>query len=304
MLIGLSVFFNFVFFSKYQNISNTVSAGEERIDSKLLEVDETDWNLSDAVVPFTEDFLRAYYNVPRDKEEREKRQQNLSKYFVNGFDVSRLEVLEDFDGVRNLKSMRFVEIDYSDRQNMNVHFYVTYEVTEYETVEKEVTKGKGDEKKKETVKEEEANTVSDSVEIVVPIVTDGEGYAVKENPSLTNRELTANISIDETQLEGDEVSSTEKEQLEVFLSEFFTSYGVGDEKLPFMAAVENGLKGKIFDSLVIRDSKQQDNGEYQVIVDVVYQNEETSFNSMFTYYLTISKEKNNYFVDEILQGGF
>ncbi|WP_424475706.1 conjugal transfer protein [Oceanobacillus kimchii] len=304
LLIGLSVLFNFIFFSKYQNISNTVAAGEDRIDSKLLEVDETDWHLSDSIVPFTEDFLKDYYNVPRGVEEREERQAKLNQYFVKGFDTSRLEMLDEFDGERNIKSLRYIDTDYTDRFNMNVHFVASYEITEYIVTEKEVTKGKGKKKKTETVKEEEENTISDTVEIVVPVVTDGEGYAVKGNPSLVERNLTADIAAEEIQLEGEEVSSTEKEQLEEFLGEFFTSYGVSDEKLPFMASIEKGLDKMLFHSLAIQNSKIQEDGDYKIIVDVVYQNEETSFNSRFTYYLTLSKEKNNYFINEIKQGGF
>lgn len=304
MLIGLSVLFNFIFFSKYQNISNAVAVGQKKIDEKLLEVDETDLQLKDSIVPFTEDFLRLYYNVPRDIEDRNERLSDLSSYFVRGFDHNRLEELDEFDGQRKIKNLRYIDVDYIDRYNVNVRFVVAYEIIEYLIVEKEVTKGKGKKKKTEIVEEEEENTVSHEVEIVIPVITDGEGYAVKGNPGLIESNLIADIEGEDIQIDGENVSTTEKEHLEDFLGQFFTSYGVSDEKLPFMSSVKNGLNKMLFHSLSIQESKIQEDDEYFIIADVVYQNEETSFNSRFTYYITLSKEKNNYFINEIKQGGF
>jgi len=293
-IIFLSLLFNVIFFSKYQTIRNTVKAGESQIEEKLVQLDEReDTGFSDSVVAFTEDFLKMYYNIPAETESREKRLENMKRYFVRGFDVTSLESIDDFNGERKLIGSRYIETEYLESNKVNVHFNVDYEITETKLAEKEG-------------KEEEAEpiTVQDSVEIVVPVVTDGNGYAVIENPSLMNRDLTAPIQAEKNEMDGEDISTTEKENLNVFLTEFFTSYGMSDEKLPFMANIQRGLHGKILSNVAIQDVSMNEKGDYQMIVDVVYQNEETSFNGMYTYYLVASKEKNNYFVEEIKQGGF
>ena len=293
-VVFLSLLFNVIFLSKYQTIRNTVKAGESQIEEKIVQLDEReDTGFSDSVVAFTDDFLKIYYNIPAETKLREKRLENMKRYFVRGFDVTSLETIDDFNGERKLIGARYIETDYLESNKMNVHFNVDYEITETKLAEKE-----------EKGKKSKPITVKDSVEIVVPVVTDGKGYAVIENPSLMNRDLTATIKAEQNKMEGEDVSTTEKENLNVFLTEFFTSYGMSDEKLPFMANLQRGLHGKILSNLAIQDVAMNENGDYQMIVDVVYQNKETSFNGMYTYYLVASKEKNNYFVEEIKQGGF
>ncbi len=279
LLIFASLFFNVIFFSKYQTIRNNVQASEDRIDEKLYKVEEREVGFSDAVESFGEDFLEVYYNVPAEKESREKRLDTLRNYFVSGFKIEDLESLEDFKGSRSLTDLRYLETKQIDTNKANLVFEVSYEI-------------------------KDKDTVSDSVQIVIPVVSDGKGFAVYEKPSLTSRDFTSDITLDDTSLEGDDVSSTEKEQLDTFLHEFFTSYGVSDEKLPFMANLERGLKRKVLSSAVIRDSAINEEGVYQLVVDVLYQNEETTFNSMYTYYLEATKDKNNYFIENIKQGGF
>ena len=292
-LIFLSLLFNVIFFSKYQTIRNTVKAGESQIEEKLVKLDEREnKGFSDSVIAFTEDFLLIYYNIPAETEAREERLETIKHYFVSGFDVSNLEAIDDFNGERKLTGARYIETEQLDHNKMNIYFNVDYEITENKPVE-----GEKDEKEKST-------NMTDSVEIVVPVATDGNGYAVIGNPSLTNRDLVASIQAEHSEIEGEDVSTTEKERISTFLMEFFTSYGMSDEKLPFMANTERGLRGKILSNLAIQDVAIHENGEYQMIVDVVYQNEETSFNGIYTYYLVVSNEKNNYFVEEIKQGGF
>ena len=238
------------------------------------------------------------------QKDREKRLDDLNRYYVNGFQTSDLERLDEFKGSRSLTDARYIETEYVDEKKANLIFEVRYEIKEIEMVEKEVTKKDGDEEKKETVKKEETNKVKETEQIVVPVVTDGEGYAVTGKPNLVNRRYVSDITLDDQPLEGDDLTSTENKQLKESLTEFFTSYGVSDDKLPFMANVEQGLKGQIFIDLTIQKVAKQENGNYQIIADVSYQNEETSFNSVYTYYLVGSKEKDKFFIESIKQGGF
>lgn len=308
LVVFSSLFFNVIFFNKYQTIRNNVQASEDRVEEKLYEVEEKEDGFSDAIVTFGEDFLGVYYNVPAEQEEREKRLGALSNYFVNGFKTSELEVLEDFKGERVLNDIRYLETEYVGSNKVNLVYEVSYTINEIKIVEKEVEKKvkDGDDEKTvtETIEEEEEHPVKDAVQVVVPVITDGEGFAVYEKPSLTSRDFISDISIDETPLEGEDISTTDRDQLNDFLHDFFTSYGLSDEKLPYMADVEQGLQGKILSDLVIKQSNVTDEGIYQLIVDVVYQNEETTFNGMYTYYLEATKDKNSYFIENIKQGGF
>lgn len=312
LVICLSLVFNVIFFSKYQTIRNTVKAGENKIEKQLNQVKKTGILNSNSVVTFTENFLKEYYNIPDKKEERDQRLEDLAAFFVNGFDTSTLETIEEFNGSRTLKNVRYVETKRIDKNNANVHFLVNYDITEIEVIEKEIEVKKkekdknGEEKEvteKKTVQEEKPTTINDSVEVVVPVITNGDGFAVTGSPSLISRNFKANIKQEENTIEGQEVASSEREQLKGFLTDFFTSYGVSDEKLPFMAKVERGLEGKIFSNIGI-EKAYEDDGVYKIIVDVNYQNKETSFTSLYTYYLVASKNKNKYFIEEIKQGGF
>lgn len=303
-VIFLSLFFNLIFFMKYQTIRNNVEASENKIDDQLHEVENRKEGFTDSVVSFGQDFLNEYYNVPESPEDREKRLDDLNTYYVNGFKTSDLERLEEFKGSRSLTDARYMETEYMGDNKANLIFEVRYKIKEIEMVEKEVTKKDGDKEKKETVKEEETNEVKETEQIVVPVVTDGEGYAVTGKPSLVNRRYVSDITLDDQPLEGDDLTSTENKQLKESLTEFFTSYGVSDDKLPFMANVEQGLKGQIFNDLTIKNVAKQENGNYQIIADVIYQNEETSFTSVYTYYLVGSKENDKYFIESIKQGGF
>ncbi|WP_163531445.1 conjugal transfer protein [Halobacillus ihumii] len=303
-VIFLSLFFNLIFFMKYQTIRNNVEASENKIDDQLQEVENRKEGFTDSVVFFGKNFLSAYYNVPESPEEREKRLDDLNTYYVNGFQTSDLNRLEEFKGSRSLIDARYMRTEYLGDNKANLIFEVRYEITEIETVEKEVTKKDGDKKKTEIVKEEKPTTIKETEQIAVPVITDGEGYAVTGKPSLVHHRYTSDITLENPSLKGDDLTSAEKEQLKSFLTDFFTSYGVSDEKLPFMADVERGLNGHIFNDLVLQEVVQKENGNYQIIVDVSYQNEETSFKSVYTYYLVGTKENDKYFIESMKLGGF
>lgn len=316
MIIFASLFFNVLFFSKYQTIRNSVKAQQEDVRSELEKVGEDSLINSDAVIYFTKDFLREYVTVPLDKEEREDRQNNLNKYFISGFDTSKLEDFSEFTGNRKLKTVEYIDVDVKSAKEANVYFKVDYEVTQINiseetvveevVVEKENKKGKVKKKKEEVekvVETEEEEVFKRSVYYVVPVVTDGKGFSVLENPSITERSFLAKVDWEEDELEGEKVSSSERESIEDFLYTFFNSYGVSDEQLVYMIDTDTGLKDQIILEQNIKDIVYNDQS-YYVEVDVSYQEKETSLVNIYKYYLIISQQKNSYFVDEIKQGGF
>lgn len=305
-VIGLSLLFNVIFFTKYQAIRNSAKAAEREIEEQLDQVKESDLLNSRSVVVFAEDFLRQYFTIPKDEEGRTTRQDRLQEYFISGFDTGSLENISEFKGERTINSMRFLENERINAEQTKVNFIVSYNITETVIVEETVKKKKkvkddGKEKEKvveEVVEKEEPKTISNIVEIAVPITTDGQGFAVYDYPNITKRDLKSNVKFEEQELAGEELTPTEREALQGFLEDFFTSYGVSDEKLPFMANVENGLSNQTFQEVNIRSSAKQE-GMYETVVDVQYQNSETSLSSFYTYHLTLERDKNTYFITNL-----
>ncbi|MGP4080107.1 conjugal transfer protein [Pseudalkalibacillus sp. R45] len=305
-VIFLSLLFNVIFFSKYQTIRNSVKAQENSIEEQLNQVNQSDLINSHSIVVFTEDFLRNYFTIPEKAEERKSRLESLSTFFVNGYDIQRLGSLEEFKGSRTLKNLQYIETERISSHEANVHFTADYEIIEISEAEEATEKkekreedGKEAEKVRDTVKKQEPKSISNSIEIVVPVTTDGEGYAVYQNPRLVERELKTSMTAEQKELKGEPITSTEQKKLDGFLTEFFTSYGTSDEKLPFMANVERGLRDQVLQSVTILQVVENDKGKYETVVDVQYQNKETTLNSLFTYELTLSRENAKYFIETI-----
>src|SRR5699024_7420855 len=105
LIILASLFFNIIFFSKYQTIRNSVKAQQSDIEKELGKVNEKDILNPDSAIFFTKEFLKQYIAIPEDNEDRDRRKDILSGYFVNGFNLSGLEDLSEFDGKRELTSL-------------------------------------------------------------------------------------------------------------------------------------------------------------------------------------------------------
>lgn len=316
LIVFASLFFNIVFFSKYQTIRDNVKAQQEDVRNELNKVGEDSLINSDAVIHFTRDFLSEYINVPLDEDDRENRQNNLKSYFVSGFDVTKLEDFSSFAGERKIKSIDYIDVDVLSPKEANVYFKIDYEVKQVNIVEETVVeevvvekkdkKGKKKKKKEEVekvVETEEEETFNRSVYYVIPIVTDGTGFSVLENPSITEKSFLAKVDWEKEELDGDKVSATEREGIEDFLYGFFNSYGVSDERLVYMTNEDQGLNDQVIIDQSITNMIYNDEN-YYVEVDVSYQEKETNLINVYKYYLLISQQKNSYFVDEIKQGGF
>ncbi|MCP3029663.1 conjugal transfer protein [Halobacillus sp. A5] len=280
-VIALSLLFNVIFFSKYQTIRNSVKAQQSSIEERIGDVGKADMITSDAVISYTNDFLESYFTIPNDEEEREERMEELSTFYVKGFDTSGLQP-EGFKGSRSIEDLAYLKTDRINGEKTKVHYQVTYEV-------------------REEVEDEDPRTVLNQVEVIVPVVTDGGGYAVYENVRIVQSDLKASIPLEEQELEGEDVTSTDQDSIQSFLENFFTSYGVSDDKLPFMASVEKGLSNQVFESATVQQLVSREEG-YEVIADVEYKDQETSLTSSYTYELELSEtqnETNNYYVETI-----
>jgi Conjugative transposon protein TcpC len=275
----LSLLFNVIFFTKYQTIRNSVKASEENVQDQLKQVENVNLLYSDSINVFTENFLKSYFTVPKEEKERQNRLEELSTFFVSGFDLNRVSTTKDFKGERRLTEIQYIDTKHLSNKEAKVTFHVNYEIIEHQKVdEKEIPK-----------------TMKYETDIVVPVTTDGKGFAVYQNPNMVQEDLKTTMSYEAKDAEGEPVTSNETKLLETFLTDFYTSYGVSDEKLPFMANVSNGLKNQTLQSVHIRKAVK-DGPQYTVLADVTYQNSETSMTDLYSYELKLEKENNKFFI--------
>jgi Conjugative transposon protein TcpC len=274
----LSLLFNVIFFAKYQTIRNSVKASENHVQNRLKKVENENLLYSDSIAVFTEDFLKNYLNIPQDEKARQSRIEDLSPYFVSDFDLKRLPDIKDFKGERKVTNLKYVETKHVNSKEAKVHFIAEYEILQQQK------------KKQQSLKYQ--------TDIIVPVTSNGKGFAVYQNPNLVQQDLKTTMSYEKPSPDGEPVTSTETKSIESFLNDFFISYGVSDEKLPFMAKVENGLQDQVLESLNIREAVKK-GSIYKVIADVNYQNRESSITDLYTYDVEIEKENNKYFITTI-----
>jgi hypothetical protein len=278
----LSLLFNVVFFTKYQTIRNSVKASEENIHDQLKEVENTNLLYSDSIEVFTEDFLKSYLTVPKDEKERQERKGELSEYLVSGFDLKRISDLKDFKGERRVTDLQYIDTNHLSNREAKVKFQAAYEITEIQ------------EKDGKTI----PKTTKYETDIIVPVTSNGKGFAVYQNPNMIQEDLKTTMSYEGKMPDGEPVTSTETKLLESFLNDFFTSYGVSDEKLPFMADVTGGLEDQTLQDVNVREAVKVDS-EYTVNADVQYQNSESSMSDLYAYQLKLEKENNKFFITQI-----
>jgi Conjugative transposon protein TcpC len=274
----LSLLFNVIFFAKYQTIRNSVKASEDHVQNRLKKVENENLLYSDSIAVFTEDFLKYYLNVPQDEKAKRLRLEALSTYFVSEFDLKRLPDIKDFKGERQVTNLQYVDIKHVNNKAAKVHFKAEYEIHQQD-------KGK-------------PKTTNYQTDIIVPVTSNGKGFAVYQNPNLVQEDLKSTMSYDKPSPDGEAVTLTETKEIDSFLNDFFTSYGVSDEKLPFMAKVENGLQKQVLQGVTIREAVKQ-GSIYKVVADVNYQSRESSISDLYTYELDIEKENNKFFITNI-----
>lgn len=296
-VIGCSLLFNVIFFSKYQAIRNSAKAAQASIESQLEGFTDSNMLESHSAALFAEDFVNRYINIPQDEQQRIQRLEELQTYFTSNYDIKRLEELKSFVGSRELTSLEYVQTERINKNEALVNFRVTYKINSVGAIEEK----KDDEKDpKKEEKKAPIKTVNNSVEVSVPVTSDGKGYAVYETPKIVNRPLKSEIEYAPKAFDGEDVSVNEEKKLKSFLEEFFNAYGNSDEKLKFMSNYKQGLKSQNVQGIVINQAtKDESNGEYSVSVDVNFKDHDTSLINSYSYKVQLKKQNNRYFVNQI-----
>lgn len=325
-LILLSLLFNVIFFSKYNNISSNVKAQQNEIEEELNQVEQNEVHSSDKVIFYTKQFLRDYINISADDDERANHREKLKSYFYNGFDVNDLYNINDFNGERTLKDMNYVERSIDKNKIIDIVFEVTYEIEstpglsedDKESLEREIESEvkKDDDIEDDEVDEEVKKRMDKEVDeqtssneyttlIKVPIMAMNNGYTVIDNPKEIDTELYASVSEDDVvsrDYQGEEMSKSEIAELDTTLNDFFTAYGQDDENVRLISNFDGGLGNKElieYDVLQAFSFNENDQTKVTALVDVKYQDEDTNLITTHNYTVTLLYYDGRYIVDDI-----
>lgn len=326
ILIIASVFFNIVFFSKYNSISSNISAQQQQINEELNKVEDNKIYESDRVVFYGKEFLRDFINISESEEDRADDIQNLKKYFHNEFEINELYNVNDFNGSRHLTDIEYVERSIDKNKIIDLTFEVDYtvtsttELTDEEkaqlkaSIKKEV-EDNDDVKKKDVDNEVEkryANQVKPSSEsyehttlITIPITAVEDSYILADKPREVSTELYASASEDEVNqrtYQGEELSQNQISDLDTTLNDFFVAYGKDDENIRLISNFESGIGQKELSQFNVREAysfEENEQSKVTAIVDVNYQDEKTNLVSAHTYNVTLQYFDGRYIVDDI-----
>jgi hypothetical protein len=297
-LIIISVLFNIIFFVKYNNIQSTVKSEREQVQNELNQSGNNVENKSDKAQYFTERFLKDYFTIPKEDDERNKHIDGMSKYFYKGFDVEELYNLDNFDGSREYISSEYVSKHVKSDNEVVLYYDVKYKNVSIEQEEKKETVGKGKDKKKKTVKKDVEKPSEEETQVAVTLKGKNGGYAVVDNPKLTSQKLHSDVTEEDIkQDDRNDNTLTSDSKFKSSIKEFLTAYGTSDDKLSLLSSYDKGLSNQTLVDYQILNS-HQDNKNYKAKVFVTYK-DKSGVESNYTYNLILSKQKDKYYIEKI-----
>ncbi|WP_323703608.1 conjugal transfer protein (plasmid) [Staphylococcus nepalensis] len=297
-LILISVLFNIIFFVKYNSIQSTVKSESEQVQNELNQSGNNVENKSDKAQYFTEKFLKDYFTIPKEDEERNKHLDGMSKYFYKGFDVEDLYNLDSFDGSREYISSEYVSKHIKTDNKVVLYYNVKYKNVSIEQEEKKETVGKGKDKKEKTVTKDVEKPSEEETQVAVTLKGKDGGYAVIDNPKLTAQKVHSDIT--EEDIEKDDKNDntlTSDDNFKSSVKEFLTAYGTSDDKLSLLSSYEKGLSNQSLEDYQILSS-YQDGKNYKAKVFATYK-DKSGIESNYTYNLILSKQKNKYYIEKV-----
>jgi len=298
-LIVISVLFNFIFYSKYQTIRNTVKESEKTVQKQLKSISDSKEGQSDKSIYFAEQFLNDYYKIPKNENDRKEHLNELKKYFYSDYDIESLYDLENFNGSQSFENAKYIKKEIQNNGVIVIHFNVDYKITNYEKVTKEREVKKGKKKVKEKYTEEKPVDKNMNSEIAIKVKSKNGGYVLTENPRLNKSSLYTKATKDQVvKSSSNDNSISSDKKLNESIQDFFKAYGNNDEKLQLLSSVNEGLNNQELTDSQILNAYQKDNKIY-VTVFVTYQSKDTSLNTNYTYNLEMTKNKSNYYVENI-----
>lgn len=305
-LLLVSLVYNVAFAQRYKAIQRQVNASEQKVSNALIEKQKGDLLLQNVAVIYTKRFLEQYVNIPKEEAGREKRLKGLSQYFVKGYDLGKLEDLEGFKGYRKLHDVEYLRTERISNKVAKVHFNVQYDVVSIQTTEQTVKKKVKDPKTKkdkeveEKVQKEQEVKNPYSMEMSVPITTDGKVFAVVENPNLIKSSFVGSIDFEEEQASlRDDITDAQEQDITSFTEQFLEAYATNDESLQLISNVDEGLGNQEFMDIVSLTAKKLDGSQYEVKVMSTFKDKGSELQNVYGFTLVLNQANDKYTVESI-----
>lgn len=291
ILVGvMAILMSIAATNRSERVSKELVAVQKMVNIKKEEVA----TLTPAVTDFVNKFVKTYINVPRTDGDFKAREKDLETYFASG--LKQGDML-DPNSTRTLKSAEIV--DFKSVADVDTAFVkVTYDLTTYSQVEREVMEGK--KKVKKTVEQSNVSTASNV--LAVPIKQSGKTMAVVADPYFTDYEQpTSKKKVNSlgTKLTEDKLVNTATDkQIHNFLDIFFAKYtSASDTDMQFLMSDPETVQL----DLVGYTAKNYKSGKdfiSKVDVQFTEQNSKIVRNEQMTLYL--SKKDSTYFIDKLV----
>lgn len=292
-LILVSIFFNILFFSKYQHIRNMVANTEKNVHQTLQQREKPNLLESNAPIIFAQHFLETYLNIAKDPAQRENREKELKTYFIQNFDPE-FDQLKDFKGERTVKDITFLERKQTSSQLAELHFLIEYEITS-PTIEKQKATAESEPVMKDVEVPKSFQRVN---EVIVPITTDGKGFAVTDHPVILSvRDMASSIDYKpEGENPGNPIGTQEREALEGFLSEYFKAFTENNvNQLSYMTANPRGLANYTFVA-IDKSTFSKSDDHYYADIKVTLKDQDSQIPLNQHYQFTLVKKDGRFYI--------
>lgn len=242
-------------------------------------------------------FVDVYINVP--KENREKRQEELSKLYAKGLKVDEQK---DFSGYRKLNHKVLYDVKYKKGYAV-LQYKVAYENIKIDKVEESHQPDPAQPPIQQMVEKE--HKVAHNAILNIPIGAKDGKYAVVENPYMTApEELQAKRldAVNNPLVDEEEIEFVKKDKLERWLKEFFAKYADSkSEDMKYMMKEPKGLNGiqqfvRIDDTKVYA-AKQED--VYIVKTNAIFKEKELDLENKEVYTLKVKLKDDKYFIEKM-----
>ncbi|MBC1559434.1 conjugal transfer protein [Listeria booriae] len=252
---------------------------------------------------FLQSFIQTYMTVVNDAQKLEEREKQLQVYMVktaDGEQTTSIFSVQDIKGNRTLKSVNLYNTQ-TTKEGTLFQYKVSYvnELPTTKVVEKVVPAGKGKTKKvKNTVKTTQA--VSQEALLNIPVVSNGEGYAVKEAPYFTEiYPLQAKVTQKKSEPPA-EYDGTEKKDIDTFVVDFFSKYASASKAdMAYMMKEPESLEGMLaFDNVVDTYVVKTKTG-LQVQATVQFRDKTVQIPTSESFTINIIKKEGQYFVTKL-----
>ncbi|WP_445491564.1 conjugal transfer protein [Niallia sp. 03133] len=270
-------------------LNHKVNAFQKTAATHASGINDSSFITSPAAESHSSEFLTVFLNIPSDEKEREARVNALKGYLAEGLPVEALENTSSFHGKRVLKSASLYDIKDKSETAASFVYRVEYELFKSEE------KKKGEPAKETSIGRKEQL-------IVVPLATDGRGFNVVEQPYYEALPSETRLLAISDHTDQSEKNSGAEEELKRFASQFFTSYTKSsEEEMSYFMKKPETLNGlytyKGMDKFVVYDGKRD--GEYVIKTLLLLEEKESGLISKHPYTLTVKKENDRFFVEEL-----